>query len=83
MCRAGRGLEEVRIQLLQVKVAPRFELGIRALQAPALPLGHATIKSLLLKIDPTPLTISHKRLHQVPRFLQTSFSIQNSRVSQG
>ena len=24
------------------KVAPRFELGIRALQAPALPLGYAT-----------------------------------------
>ena len=26
------------------KAAPRFELGVRALQAPALPLGHAAIK---------------------------------------
>ncbi len=25
------------------KAAPRFELGVRALQAPALPLGHAAI----------------------------------------
>lgn len=26
------------------KVAPRFELGVKALQASALPLGHATAK---------------------------------------
>ena len=25
------------------KAAPRFELGVKALQAPALPLGHAAI----------------------------------------
>jgi hypothetical protein len=27
---------------MEKKVAPRFELGIKALQASALPLGHAT-----------------------------------------
>lgn len=31
-----------------MKVAPRFELGIEALQASALPLGHATIKDSVL-----------------------------------
>jgi hypothetical protein len=27
------------------KVAPRFELGMKALQAPALPLGYATLET--------------------------------------
>lgn len=31
------------MRIFQLKVAPRFELGMGALQAPALPLGYATI----------------------------------------
>lgn len=31
------------IECVKDKVAPRFELGVEALQAPALPLGYATL----------------------------------------
>ena len=34
------------------KVAPRFELGIEALQAPALPLGHATTWGAIVQDNP-------------------------------
>ena len=35
------------------KAAPRFELGVKALQAPALPLGHAAVPYLSYKTQGT------------------------------
>lgn len=64
---------------LDQKAAPRFELGVRALQAPALPLGHAA-RDFGSEVLHLPMLMDKKSSHSNPAVVIAAFICRGSAV---